>query len=225
MGTETAVIERTAIEALDPRQDKVMDAFMVSALDLEERALNLQVVDFATADQATGMIGMVKQITDRIEKRRVEIVKPHNDYVKRVNNFANTVLAPLEAADKTIRRNILGWRQREEQKRKEEEARLRAIQAEEQKAAEAQAEARGEVAPPPPMPIAAVEPLSKTMKGSMGGSATARKDWTFRITDPNAVPREYMVVDEKKIRALVKAGLRNISGVEIYEEETLAVRS
>lgn len=56
------------------------------------------------------------------------------------------------------------------------------------------------------------------------GSATRRKVWTFEVTDPSSVPRQFLTVDEKAIRAAVKDGEREIPGVRIFEESSLAVR-
>jgi hypothetical protein len=68
-----------------------------------------------------------------------------------------------------------------------------------------------------PLPIpesAPVENKTTTEKASM----SIGTEWVFKITDVNKVPREYMIVDEKKIKALVKAGSRKIDGVLIYEQ-------
>lgn len=49
--------------------------------------------------------------------------------------------------------------------------------------------------------------------------ATFVKVWKHRVLDANLVPREYLVVDDAKISRVVKAGMRTIPGIEIYEEE------
>jgi hypothetical protein len=49
--------------------------------------------------------------------------------------------------------------------------------------------------------------------------------WDFKIIDPAQIPAEFMMVNEKAIRAAVKAGVRNIPGVKIYQREELAVKS
>lgn len=57
------------------------------------------------------------------------------------------------------------------------------------------------------------------------GSATRRKTWTFEVVNAAAVPREYLAVDDKKIRQAVKDGAREIPGVNIFEKSGLAVRA
>lgn len=51
-----------------------------------------------------------------------------------------------------------------------------------------------------------------------------REVWKFEVTDPAAVPREYLSVDESKIRKVVGAlkGDTRIAGVRVYSEKALA---
>jgi hypothetical protein len=54
---------------------------------------------------------------------------------------------------------------------------------------------------------------------------STRKVWKFEITDEKRIPREYLLVDETKIRKVVQAlkGDTNIAGVMVYQEESLAL--
>lgn len=68
-----------------------------------------------------------------------------------------------------------------------------------------------------PLPIPESAPVeNKTTTGK--ATMSVGTEWLFKITDANKVPREYMIVDEKKIKALVKAGTRKIDGILIYEQ-------
>jgi hypothetical protein len=49
-----------------------------------------------------------------------------------------------------------------------------------------------------------------------------RKGVDFEVVDPNAVPDDYWILDEKKIRKAVKAGVQ-IPGVQTRAKTTLAV--
>lgn len=66
-----------------------------------------------------------------------------------------------------------------------------------------------------------LEALRPTPK--MAGVAV-RKTWRAKVVDPEKVPREYWVIDEKKIAAVVSAtkGSLQIPGVEIYEDTVIA---
>ena len=69
-----------------------------------------------------------------------------------------------------------------------------------------------------PPPVEAAPPTVEKTVRSSEGKATMVKTWKHEVTDPDQVPREYLTVDEKKIRAAVKDGVRSIPGVNIYED-------
>ena len=54
-----------------------------------------------------------------------------------------------------------------------------------------------------------------------------RRTWRFRITDPAAVPREYLAIDETKIGKVVRAlgPDTSIPGVEVYEDSSYVART
>jgi hypothetical protein len=55
---------------------------------------------------------------------------------------------------------------------------------------------------------------------------TTRESWNFKITDERLVPREFLAVDEDKIRRHVR-NLKTfavIPGVEVFKTETVVVR-
>lgn len=61
--------------------------------------------------------------------------------------------------------------------------------------------------------------------GSSGGSVKGvTKTWTFEVQEASLVPREFLTVDEIKIRQAIAAGNRSIAGVRIYQKEGLSVR-
>lgn len=120
------------------------------------------------------------------------------------------------------------WREKERKQREEAErleAEGRAREAEAKKAiadraarlAEERKQEAEEVYVPPPV-------VASTHKKAEGIST--RKTWNFRIVDANLIPRQYLSVNEKAIRSIVKALKDNTSipGVEVYCEEQMAVR-
>jgi hypothetical protein len=51
------------------------------------------------------------------------------------------------------------------------------------------------------------------------GKVTYRKTWDFEVVDPMAVPRQYLAVDERALRAAVASGVREVPGISIFEIE------
>lgn len=54
---------------------------------------------------------------------------------------------------------------------------------------------------------------------------TTREVWTFRVVDPESVPRELCTPDDAKIRAYIEAGARQIPGVLVELSTQVSVRT
>lgn len=84
---------------------------------------------------------------------------------------------------------------------------------------------------PPPMEVApayvppvVVKDVARVVSSATGNKASASVNWTYRVVDPDKVPRQYMMVNEAAIKAAVKGGTRKIEGVEIFEAAKTAIR-
>lgn len=109
------------------------------------------------------------------------------------------------------------------QEARDEEERAQAEELREQSEREAEEarqrqEAIATAPPPAPLPKAEVEPAAAPTGVQM------KKVWKATVVDVGAVPREYLEVDEVKIRAAVRAGVREIPGVRIEQVDQMAVR-
>jgi|GEM_PF-1950559 len=94
--------------------------------------------------------------------------------------------------------------------------------AEAQKAAEEKAKAEALKAPLVLPPIIPIRPPARTESGAL---AYQVKSWKFEIMDADIVPRQFLTVDEKKIREAVDLGLRDIQGVRVYETVETRIRN
>lgn len=140
---------------------------------------------------------------------------------------------PLDKAERIIKGKMGAYaqeienRRREEQRKREEEARRVAEEARIREAEELEKQGRTEeaeqvisedvptVVPPAPEDNTKIENVSY------------RESWQYEITDPRAIPREYLMVDTKKIGQVVRAmkGETNIPGIKVFCTTTTAVRS
>lgn len=65
---------------------------------------------------------------------------------------------------------------------------------------------------------------------SYGGGYSATKlkgttkTWKHEVTDASQVPAEYLMVDDAKVKAAIKEGVRLIPGIRIYQDESLTLR-
>ena len=107
-------------------------------------------------------------------------------------------------------------------KKAESDAALEAEIAAAQKAAEEKVIATAIEAPLVLTPIIPMRPAARTESGTL---AYQVKNWKFEIVDADVVPRQYLTVDEKKIREAVDMGLRDLPGVNIYEHTETRFRN
>jgi hypothetical protein len=189
---------------------------------IEQTALSLDIKDDSSLSMASDALGWIAKTKKALEEKRKFFVQPLNDQVKKINDMFKGYSEPLEKADSILRGKVMGYRQEQERIRREEEERLRKLAEKEQKRLEKLAEKNNTVAPPPiPIPVMPQQP--KTVESNLA-SVSAKVVWEFEIVDENKIPREFMIPNEKAIRAAVKAGVRSINGVKIYQTEQLAVR-
>jgi hypothetical protein len=185
---------------------------MTKAELIVAEAKEMVVRDKDSLTAAVDFLGRIAIAKKEIDSRRRFFVDPLNQQVKSINDLFRRYSDPLVEADRIVRNKVLAY-QAEEAKR---------VADEQQKAFEEASKhaTEGFV----PIPISLVEEPGKTVRAN-AGSATVRQVWTFRIIDSSLVPDEYKVIDEKKIAAVVKAGVRNIPGVDIFPTSQLVVTS
>lgn len=198
----------------------------------EARALETQAVTLTIATNkelmnASELLSRVAKLRKDLETRRKFIVDPLNKQVKQINEAFKFWSAPLDHADRVLRKGIADYqaeqrRRAEEERRRQDELERNRLEALEQ--AVEQPTPKGEPAtivfPVPPPPVS--EPL-RTVKTSAGLVST-RKRWTFEVLDLSVVPREYLMLNERAVREAIRQGVREIPGLRIYEEDDVVVR-
>jgi len=62
--------------------------------------------------------------------------------------------------------------------------------------------------------------------GESGAVASLKANWTYEVLDIAQVPREWLMIDDRKVRAAIRAedGLRDIPGLRIYDDARTVVR-
>lgn len=55
------------------------------------------------------------------------------------------------------------------------------------------------------------------------GNMTMTENWQWKLIDENQVPRTLMILDAARITKMVKAGLRNVPGLEIWNAGNIRV--
>lgn len=172
-------------------------------------AENIQVNDQAQYQNVANALLEVKAKIKAIEAKRKEIVGPINKAVKSINDLFRAPREQYEIVEAALKRAMTNFNNRvaEEQRK--------TLEAAAEKAQEGNAEgfnALMQTAQEHTAPVAA-------------GTHTVTR-WVFQVTDPSLVPREYLMVNEAKIRKVVNAlkGDTNIPGVSVCSEKSIVAR-
>lgn len=208
------------------------------ALAWPARAAAVTITD---ADSYAGACGLLLGIKDL----RAKVAETFDPHIKRAHEAHKALLkekqdaeAPLAIAERTIKGLITDYDREqerirvEEQRRRDDEARRQAETETLERAAamELEGQAYGDdalvaeahaIVEAPVAPLPAV-PVAKAVPKVAGVSL--RKTWGFRIVDPSKVPDSYKVIDETKIRGVVRSlgPAANIPGVQVFETTQVA---
>lgn len=217
------VVSATAVSVPPPGKAEL--AMVATVTEVVEQANRVAVSNDDEQDRATSLLSLVKQMANKAEAERKSLVGPLNGVVKALNErFGAAFITPLSAAEANIKAKLGGYMHSkrlaaEEVARKERE-RQEKMEAEGRAKAASNAEARAVVAEN-------VAATATTARGSYGGTASLRDFWRFEIRDFEAIPREWLVIDEAAVnRAIRRADspIRQLPGLRIYNDPQVAAR-
>lgn len=180
---------------------------------------DVAVITASDVSIAANYIANYKKITKEIENLRKRAVQPLIDKKAEVDAFFKSIPELYEDELKRLEREVLEFKKKTEAeaKRKAEEERRKL---EEEALERAIKEGREEV----PI-IPEIIPETKKISELNTSKVTTRRIKTFRVIDESKVPREYLMIDEKKIRAermkYDYEAKSTIPGVEFTFEETV----
>lgn len=183
------------------------------------------VTDAASRDAACEYLKRIKAqaklVIDAFADQKAKAAATHKAICSKEREF----LAPLEATERVVKLQIgtFDMAERERQRAEEERRRIDAAKALEL-AREAEAAGDADMAVEA-VAMAAMEAAQVTVAPKTAGVST-RYEWRARVTNPDKVPRGFMIPDEKAIAAYVRAtgGRSPIDGVEIFEAPVISAR-
>ncbi len=175
----------------------------------------------------------IKKSAKQLDEQRKSLTKPLDESKKKIMAMFKAPTEYLEKAEAIIKKTMVTYQQEEERLRREEEEMLK-------NEAEAKAEAERQrllkkaddnfededkvkeiIKDIDEVKVERVRvdtTFDKDMKKLTG--STMIDKWCFKIINEKEVPREYLMVDEKKIGAVARAtkGTVTIPGVEIFND-------
>ena len=183
----------------------------------------IEVTDEETLKFAVALGGEAKKITKTLDAQRKDVTAEASDFVKSVNGFVKIFTDKLTDIETVLKKKIGAYQEKIElDRRKQQELSNKATEQLQQQVNK-EAAAAGVEAPIVP---AAVIPQQKTVtRTETGTTAFTKKPWKHEIINPEEVPREFCVPSDQKIRDAIKQGVRNISGVRIFEDTQVNFRT
>ena len=214
----TEVSVPTSLEAVKARfveYDQAIDQMV-------EQSQEHEIKDDATVRAAVSMASQSKQLYNRIEKQRKEIVEEPNHFVKGVNGFCKNYQARLQGIENGLKQKISDYRYQIELARREQERRAQEAARKLQEKLNKDAEKKG-VAPIAVAPV--IVPDKEKIIRTEEGSSYEVSVWICEVTDPAKVPREYCEPVKRLLDNAVKMGVREIPGCKIYEKIDIRLRT
>lgn len=218
----------TKFDLSEGKQIQEVNALALSVPDQAKQITAIKTDEDYT--RAGNILLTIKEIRKKIEATFKPIKQKMDAAKKEVLNQEKAADQPLAEAEAYIKPLIAGYMAEQERLRLEEEKHLREIarkeEEERQLQAAIQAEAEGQKeeadaiisAPVQAAPVVVPKSIPK-----VAGVAMV-KQWKFRVVDAAKVPRQYLMVDEQKIGAVVRAlkDQTNIPGVEVYSVDSIS---
>ena len=213
--------ELTPPEKILPLIKKRFEHYHEEIDKLEEKANALDVVSDEAAKTATEMLVQIKGVVGQVEDKRKEAIGPADKYVRSVNAFVKPFRDRLNDVAE-IPRNKLGiYQYNKELKRREEERKAKEALAEKQR--QLDEEAKKKNLEPVKLPEVTVPKKPQPVRTD-SGTSSVRMVWDYKVVDISQVPRDYLILNERGVKAAIKGGIRNIPGLEIFEKPSVATR-
>jgi len=190
----------------------------VRLLDYAHCRVIATVDDLKPANDDLVEIGKLKKA---MEAKRVELVKPKQDWVKAVQETYKALMAPVFEAEQITRNKMTAFKLEQDRKaQKAEEVNRQAIELARKQAEMNQGEFTVDTTPVavPPAPK-----LTRTEQGTSGLTA----HWKYRIVDIEQIPRPYMIPDDAMLNAIATKhhDQKPVPGVEFYNDPHITTRS
>ena len=190
--------------------------------DMAAKAGTHLIIDAQTNEEAVTLAGQSKAMFRALEKKRKEVIGPASEFVAAVNQMVKPMTAILTGIEDGLKHRITRYSQEQERRRLEQQRKAneeaRSLQDEIEKAAVSAGE-------PSNIVVAPVVVEAPKVTRTASGSASLRTTWAFEVVDFAALPDKFKQVDRVAINNEIKAGIRQIPGVRVYEQASTMIRS
>ena len=190
--------------------DKDVIAFKSQGTKLENRAQSVVIENLEQYKEAVDIVAKLKEYGSQIKEKKESLTKPANDILKKARLMFAPIEEQLKRAEGIIKIKLLDYKRKsDEEARAKEEKIASRVEAGTLKLETAEKK------------MEAIERVDNTTQGSFG-DVQIRTNKKVRIINESLLPREYLVPDNVAIRRDALGG-KQIPGVEVYEEESVAI--
>jgi hypothetical protein len=188
-------------------------------------ANDLVVKDEASAKKAVEIGSHAKRFNKKLEETRKAIIADPGDFVRKVNAFVKSFRDEAEAIERTCKQKHSSYLYKRELEQKEQEKKAQDEARKLQERLDKEAEEKG--LEPVKMTVPVVNQSGPTItRTEDGASGSIRKEWKYKkVEDFSKVPDQYKMVNEKAVKAAIKAGVLEIPGLIIEEVPISVFRS
>lgn len=190
----------------------------VTKMEAQQRFLGITEITIPDDEHyqiGTSLLQQAKGYHRRLDDERKKLVGPLNEQVKAINDMFRPFTDRLSVFESKMKM-AMG-----EYLRKKENDRRKALKDAEEAAA------RVSVLSQPSQDTSVQEALVRASEAQAPqvSGVSQRSVIRFELVDLSQVPRDYLCLDEARVREAIKAGVRDIPGLRIYEDKTLAIRA
>lgn len=204
-------------------ENQIVQTINERAIALLAEAHGLKIVDDESDARGVDIVLRAKSLRRDLSNARSDATTPYERRKKAIIRWFTAHDSPLESVERETGDQHLRYQARVREAARKEQERLQKLADARNAKAAVKAEAKG-VEPPVMIPVPTVQAPPKTVK-TAAGSLTVKTVWSFEVVDLSALPDEYKMADEAKLGRVVRAGVRQIPGVRIFETESLGGRS
>jgi hypothetical protein len=203
------------------KQDTEIAVIQEKLPSLQTKIEALIVKDEPSSKLMTDYCGFIKDAISKVEEKRKFYVGPMNEAVKRLNNDAKAITAPLSELLRIGKDKLMSY--------------IEAAREKERIEAEAKQKAMDEMAKKNNLPKVEVKTEEKRQIKSGIGQVHTTKRWTFEVVDFSKVPDDCKLINEVKINNLIKAhtvvigGVSTcsleVAGLKVFQKEDISIRT
>lgn len=169
----------------------------ISALPMDKKSDYIEVTDF---------FAMARKYRTSIETKRKHFTAPLREQINEINHKAKVLTDALDRGILIANRQLGQYTNY--LKRKEEEKKREILE---------MAASFGM-----DVPIDISEPIKPEATATT--TIVTKKTPKYKIVNLSKVPRKYLTIDDDAVKRDIRLGVRKITGLEIYDEETITLR-